>query len=187
MHPSSWLFPRPEGLYCAPGDFFIDPIRPVARAVITHGHGDHARPNNAAVLATPETIGIMQVRFGEAAGGSLDPLPLIEGTELLEGAMQVDRRVEAGLAENDDHPLAFAEPIGAEEMGAVGIGGDRGDEALRLAGGVLVAEDRQAEGRLGDEEIAAPELEGRAGRVGGALVVAGDDRAGALPGQLNLS
>jgi len=75
MHPASWLFPRPEGLYCAPGDFFIDPIRPVARAVVTHGHGDHARPNNAAVLATPETIGIMRVRYGEAAGGSLDPLP----------------------------------------------------------------------------------------------------------------
>jgi putative mRNA 3-end processing factor len=74
-HPSSWLFPRPEGLYCAPGDFFIDPIRPVARAVITHGHGDHARPNNAAVLATPETLCIMRVRYGEAAGGSLDPLP----------------------------------------------------------------------------------------------------------------
>ncbi len=74
-HPSSWLFPRPEGLYCAPGDFFIDPIRPVASAVITHGHGDHARPNNAAVLATPETLGIMRVRYGEAAGGSLDPLP----------------------------------------------------------------------------------------------------------------
>jgi len=75
MHPASWLFPRPEGLYCAPGDFFIDPIRPVARAVVTHGHGDHARPNNAAVLATPETIGIMRVRYGEAAGGSLDALP----------------------------------------------------------------------------------------------------------------
>ena len=34
---------RPEGLYCPPGDFYIDPWRPVARAVITHGHGDHAR------------------------------------------------------------------------------------------------------------------------------------------------
>ena len=57
------------------GDFFVDPIRPVARAVIAHGHGDHARPNNAAILATPGRIGIMRVRYGEAAGGSLDPLP----------------------------------------------------------------------------------------------------------------
>jgi putative mRNA 3-end processing factor len=73
-HPSSWLFPRPEGLYCAPGDFFIDPVRPVERAIITHGHGDHARPNNGAVLATPETLGIMRVRYGDAAGRSLESL-----------------------------------------------------------------------------------------------------------------
>ena len=84
-HPSSWLFPRPEGLYCAPGDFFIDPARPVERAVITHGHGDHARPNNAAVLATPETLGIMRVRFGEAAGRTLEPLPY--GEERLVGGV----------------------------------------------------------------------------------------------------
>ena len=34
---------RPEGLYCAPGEFYIDPWRAVERAVITHGHSDHAR------------------------------------------------------------------------------------------------------------------------------------------------
>jgi putative mRNA 3-end processing factor len=86
-HPSSWLIPRPEGLYCAPGDFFIDPVRPVERAVITHGHGDHARPNNDAVLATPETLGIMRVRYGEAAGRSLEPLPY--GIERLVGGVAV--------------------------------------------------------------------------------------------------
>src|SRR5258708_8490758 len=64
----------PKGLYCAPGDFFIDPAWPVARAVVTHGHGDHARPNNRRVLATPETLAIMKSRFGEEAGGSLQPL-----------------------------------------------------------------------------------------------------------------
>ena len=37
------MHPRPEGLYCPPGDFYIDPIRPVERALITHGHSDHAR------------------------------------------------------------------------------------------------------------------------------------------------
>jgi putative mRNA 3-end processing factor len=36
--------PTPQGLFCAPGGFTIDPISPAARAVITHGHGDHARP-----------------------------------------------------------------------------------------------------------------------------------------------
>ncbi len=86
-HPSSWLIPRPEGLYCAPGDFFIDPVRPVERAVITHGHGDHARPNNDAVLATPETLGIMRVRYGEAAGRSLEPLHY--GTERTIGAVSL--------------------------------------------------------------------------------------------------
>jgi putative mRNA 3-end processing factor len=69
--PESWLRVTPAGLYCQPGDFHIDPVRPVARAVITHGHGDHARPGNDAVLATPETIAIMRARYGELAGGAL--------------------------------------------------------------------------------------------------------------------
>lgn len=60
-----WLQLTDAGLYCAPGDFHIDPSRPVARAVITHGHSDHARPGHGAVLATPETISIMKVRLGE--------------------------------------------------------------------------------------------------------------------------
>ena len=60
--PQSWIEVRPEGLYCAPGGFFIDPARPVDRAVITHGHGDHARPGHARVLATPETLAIMRHR-----------------------------------------------------------------------------------------------------------------------------
>src|SRR5262249_39224419 len=71
--PESWLRVTPAGLYCVPGDFHIDPTRPVARAVITHGHGDHARPGNEHVLATPETIAIMRQRFGELAGGTLQP------------------------------------------------------------------------------------------------------------------
>ena len=72
--PESWLQVTSKGLYCRPGDFYIDPLRPVERAVVTHGHADHARPNNAAVLATAETLGIMKVRYGEAAGGSLQTL-----------------------------------------------------------------------------------------------------------------
>ena len=71
--PESWLRVTPAGLYCQPGDFHIDPVRPVARAVITHGHGDHARPSNEAVLATSETIAIMRARYGELAGGALQP------------------------------------------------------------------------------------------------------------------
>src|SRR5258708_10441234 len=70
VRPESWLRVLPEGLYCAPGRFFIDPVRPVDRAVVTHGHGDHARPGNRHVLATPETLAIMRARYGEEAGGT---------------------------------------------------------------------------------------------------------------------
>ncbi|MGA8769346.1 MAG: MBL fold metallo-hydrolase, partial [Rhodomicrobium sp.] len=56
---------RPEGLYCKAGDFFIDPVRPVSAAVVTHGHSDHARAGHVKVVATPDTIAIMACRFGE--------------------------------------------------------------------------------------------------------------------------
>ena len=60
----------PEGLYCPSGAFFIDPVRPVARALVTHGHSDHARAGHGAVLATPETLAIMAVRYGADFCGS---------------------------------------------------------------------------------------------------------------------
>jgi putative mRNA 3-end processing factor len=64
------LIPRPEGLYCPPADAFIDPVRPVPRALITHGHADHARPGHGAVLATRETLDIMAIRCGEGFAGT---------------------------------------------------------------------------------------------------------------------
>ena len=70
-HPQTWLRVVPGGLYCEPGDFFIDPTSPVDRAVVTHGHSDHARAGNKHVLATAETLAIMQARYGEDSGGSL--------------------------------------------------------------------------------------------------------------------
>jgi putative mRNA 3-end processing factor len=72
--PETWIRTSSAGLYCEPGNFHIDPVRPVPRAVITHGHGDHARSGNERVLATPGTIAIMQERYGEAAGDSLQTL-----------------------------------------------------------------------------------------------------------------
>lgn len=56
---------RPEGLYCPPGDFYIDPWRPVERSVITHGHGDHARWGNARYLAAAPGEGILRSRLGQ--------------------------------------------------------------------------------------------------------------------------
>jgi putative mRNA 3-end processing factor len=58
-----------KGIYCPPGDFYIDPIRPVPRALITHGHSDHARRGHGAVLATAETLKIMAERYGADFAG----------------------------------------------------------------------------------------------------------------------
>jgi putative mRNA 3-end processing factor len=69
---ASWLYPTPQGLFCEPGQFFIDPRFPVDRAVITHGHSDHARSGHGAVLATPETVEIMKVRYGAGSAGRFD-------------------------------------------------------------------------------------------------------------------
>ena len=65
MRPQDILMPVPAGLCCKPGGFHIDPVRPVERAVITHGHSDHARPGHGAVLATQETLDMMRLRYGD--------------------------------------------------------------------------------------------------------------------------
>ena len=64
MRPSEVLRSTPFGLYCPPADLYVDPVRPVARALITHGHSDHARAGHGAVLATRETLAIMELRYG---------------------------------------------------------------------------------------------------------------------------
>ncbi|MCU0814462.1 MAG: DNA ligase-associated DEXH box helicase, partial [Burkholderiaceae bacterium] len=55
---------RPEGLYCPPGDFYLDPWRPVERAVITHAHADHARRGHASYLASAPSAGVLRARLG---------------------------------------------------------------------------------------------------------------------------
>ncbi|MDX2063736.1 MAG: ligase-associated DNA damage response exonuclease [Bacteroidia bacterium] len=57
----------PSGLYCPAGDFYIDPWRPVARAVVTHAHSDHARPGHAAYLTTPQGLPPLRTRLGPEA------------------------------------------------------------------------------------------------------------------------
>ncbi len=64
--PNSWVKVTPSGLYVVPGGFTVDPLQPVERAVITHGHGDHARGGHRHVLATRETLDIMALRYGAA-------------------------------------------------------------------------------------------------------------------------
>jgi len=63
----SWLTVDRRGLLCRPGGFYIDPHGAVERAVISHGHSDHARPGHEHVLATQETLAVMQARLGTAA------------------------------------------------------------------------------------------------------------------------
>ena len=58
------LSQTPAGLYCQAGDFLIDPVRASPRALITHGHADHARPGHGAVMATRETLALMELRYG---------------------------------------------------------------------------------------------------------------------------
>ena len=68
----SWLQPHPEGIYVAPGDFWIDPSTPKPAALVTHGHADHARGGHGKVLATAATLAIMGVRYGEQNGMAAD-------------------------------------------------------------------------------------------------------------------
>jgi putative mRNA 3-end processing factor len=74
MRVTDLLTLRPEGLYCPPAGVFIDPVRPVERAIITHAHADHCRPGSAAILATPETCAIAGVRYGAGAFGRMETL-----------------------------------------------------------------------------------------------------------------
>jgi len=61
---SHWIEPHPHGIYVRPANAWIDPARPVPRALITHGHGDHARGGHDAVWATPATLAIANLRYG---------------------------------------------------------------------------------------------------------------------------
>jgi putative mRNA 3-end processing factor len=64
----SWIEPFPEGIYVRPADAWVDPGAPKARALVTHGHADHARGGHEKVWATPETLAIMDCRYGPQGG-----------------------------------------------------------------------------------------------------------------------
>ena len=54
-----------KGLYCRQGDFYLDPWKPVDRAVITHAHSDHARAGSKYYLSHEHTKPILQLRLGD--------------------------------------------------------------------------------------------------------------------------
>lgn len=65
--PEAVLTHTERGLYCPAGDFYVDPWRPVDRALITHGHADHARPGHRRYLATDAALPVLRHRLGEIA------------------------------------------------------------------------------------------------------------------------
>ncbi len=111
----------------------------------------------------------------------IDAEPLIELRQRDDRAVQIDRLVISGIADDADHALAFAEIVGADQMRAIGLGGHRAEKLFDFVLGFLVAEDGQRERRFGDEDVARHEFERRARRIARALVVAGDDGAPACP------
>jgi putative mRNA 3-end processing factor len=66
--PFSWIRPEPWGVHIAPADVWIDPGRAVDRALVTHGHADHARGGHGETIATPATLAIMELRYNTREG-----------------------------------------------------------------------------------------------------------------------
>lgn len=63
-HRNDLVVARPEGLYCAAGDFYIDPWQPVAHALVTHAHGDHLRPGHGRYLTSEAGLHVVRRRIG---------------------------------------------------------------------------------------------------------------------------
>jgi putative mRNA 3-end processing factor len=78
------VVPTAAGLYCPAGDFHVDPWRPVATALITHGHGDHARPGHGRYFAVRDGAGILVRRLGD-----IDLVPVEYGEPLRFGRARV--------------------------------------------------------------------------------------------------
>ncbi|WP_027816359.1 ligase-associated DNA damage response exonuclease [Paraburkholderia bannensis] len=78
-HSSDLIIARPEGLYCPPGGFYIDPWRPVERAVITHAHADHARFGHTRYLCAQAGLGVLLSRL---PGIDVQGLPYGEAVDI---------------------------------------------------------------------------------------------------------
>jgi putative mRNA 3-end processing factor len=59
----AWIRPEPHGIHIVPADAWIDPSQAVPRALVTHGHADHARGGHGMTIASPATLAIMELRY----------------------------------------------------------------------------------------------------------------------------
>ena len=73
--PFSWIKPEPHGIYIPPADCWVDPSRAVGKALVTHGHADHARGGHGETVATPETLAIMELRYRTGAEDDAGEIP----------------------------------------------------------------------------------------------------------------
>ena len=80
---SSWITPTSQGIHLPGADIWVDPSVAVGRALVTHGHADHARGGHGQTIATAETLAIMALRYGVAEGAH--PLALHERLALGDG------------------------------------------------------------------------------------------------------
>ena len=81
--PFAWIRPEPHGIHLPQADVWIDPARPVERALVTHGHADHARGGHGRTIATPATLAIMKLRYETDAGAA--PVEYGETMRLADG------------------------------------------------------------------------------------------------------
>lgn len=79
-----WIQPHKHGIYVAPADVWVDPSEPEPKALVTHGHADHARGGHGTVWATPETLAIMAARYGPQNG-----VPVAYGETIRLGEVEV--------------------------------------------------------------------------------------------------
>ena len=107
-----WVQPQPDGIYIPAADLWVDPSMPRPRALVTHGHADHARGGHGAVWATAPTLAIMGVRYGPQQGN-----PAAYGEQLRFGDVGV-RFVPAG------HVLGSAQIVLTHRDETVVVSGD---------------------------------------------------------------
>ncbi|KZM51426.1 ligase-associated DNA damage response exonuclease [Labrenzia sp. OB1] len=112
---SDHLSLTPEGLYCPQAGAYVDPVRPVEKAIITHGHADHARAGHGAVLATRQTLEIMAIRYGANFCGTFQEIAY--GARLKVGEVDVSLHP-AG------HVLGSAQVLLSGSAGRTVVSGD---------------------------------------------------------------